>query len=238
MNSNAIDHQQAIKNMMAERYLLGELSENERDAYEAHLFDCQICFAQVKAGTEFVGYLKRVGTEEPKVVPVAQTSWHRFLAFFSRPLIAPTFAVLFLGFASLGVYQSRVIQQLKEPQVIVTPTLKEASRGENAILITARRNSMFPLHLVLTTGPDYSSYEGQIGRDTSDHSAAGSEKDKGNHALQTFSISKEAAQEPITVNLYSGDFQEGDYMLEVLGVKEGGTKKSITTYYFKLKFQK
>ena len=50
MNAKVIDHQEAIKNMMAERYLLRELSENERDAYEAHLFDCQACFEQVKAG--------------------------------------------------------------------------------------------------------------------------------------------------------------------------------------------
>jgi hypothetical protein len=238
MNSNAIDHQQAIKNMMAERYLLGELSENERDAYEAHLFDCQICFAQVKAGTEFVGYLKRVGTEEPVAVPVAKTPWRQFLAFFSRPLLAPAFAILFLGFASLSAYQSLVIQQLKEPQVIATATLKETPRGDETNLVTARRNSMFPLHLVLTTSPDYTSYEGQISQDTGDHSAANSDKNKGNHVLKTFFISEKDAQEPLTVSLYSGNLAEGDYVLEVLGVKEGSNKTSIATYNFKLRFQK
>ncbi|HET9365971.1 MAG TPA: zf-HC2 domain-containing protein [Candidatus Angelobacter sp.] len=82
MNAKMIDHEQAIKTMMAERYLLGELTENERDAYEAHLFDCQTCFDQVKAGTEFVSYLKQIGGEEPVPTTVVQPPRRRFLDYF------------------------------------------------------------------------------------------------------------------------------------------------------------
>src|SRR5262245_32593956 len=120
MNAKVIDHEQAMKNLMAERYLLGELSDDERDAYEAHLFDCQTCFAQVKAGTEFVGYIKRIGSQEAVSAAEVQPIWRRFFGYLSRPVFAPAFAVLFLGFAGLSLYQGLLIQRLEEPQVIAS----------------------------------------------------------------------------------------------------------------------
>ena len=66
MNTRMINHDDAVKDLMAERYLLGELNTAERDAYEEHLFSCDACFEQVKAGTEFVTHLRHIGTEAPQ----------------------------------------------------------------------------------------------------------------------------------------------------------------------------
>lgn len=66
MTARIMEHDEAIKNLTAERYLLGELNVSDRDAYEAHLFSCPACFEQVKAGSEFVGHLRRIGVEGPK----------------------------------------------------------------------------------------------------------------------------------------------------------------------------
>ncbi len=38
MTARVMDHEEAIRNFTVERYLLGELPENDRDAYEEHLF--------------------------------------------------------------------------------------------------------------------------------------------------------------------------------------------------------
>ena len=38
-----MDHEAAIKSQAAERYMLGELSMAERDAFEEHLADCSRC---------------------------------------------------------------------------------------------------------------------------------------------------------------------------------------------------
>jgi anti-sigma factor RsiW len=62
MDARMIDHDEAVKALMAERYLLGELNAIERDAYEEHLFSCDACFDQVKAGTELIGQLRHIGT--------------------------------------------------------------------------------------------------------------------------------------------------------------------------------
>ena len=49
MSAQMIDHQDAVKSLMAERYLLGELNASEREAYEEHLFSCDACFDQFTA---------------------------------------------------------------------------------------------------------------------------------------------------------------------------------------------
>lgn len=234
MNAKMIDHEQAIKTMMAERYLLGELNEDERDAYEAHFFDCQVCFDQVKAGTEFVNYLKQIGAEEPVTTTVVQPPRRWFLDFFSRPVFAPVFAALFLCFGSLSLYQGRVIHQFKESRAMPATTLKEARRGDNGNVVRAPKNGIFTLHLLLDAQPDYTSYEGQIYNDDT-ASSANSISPEGNTILKSFNISGQDAQDAVDIYLYSGDLHEGDYVLNIFGIKPGSPKAKIATYYFKLK---
>ena len=236
MNAKMIDHEQAIKTMMAERYLLGELTENERDAYEAHLFDCQVCFDQVKAGTEFVSYLKQISVEEPVTIAPVQPPRRRFLDYFSRPIFAPVFAVLLLCFASLSLYQGRLIHQFKESRAVAAPIFKEARRGDSGNVVRAPQNGIFTLHLLFDARPDYTSYEGEIYRDDGANTAssANSSLPKGNTILKSFNISGQDAQDAVDVYLYSGDLHEGDYVLDILGVKAGSPKTKIATYYFKL----
>src|SRR5919112_1944127 len=50
-------HEDAVETMAAERYILGELPEGERDIFEAHFFECTDCasdirvLSQLKEGT-------------------------------------------------------------------------------------------------------------------------------------------------------------------------------------------
>jgi hypothetical protein len=46
----SMDHRNAVSSNASERYLLGEMSEPERFAFEAHYFDCLECAADVRAG--------------------------------------------------------------------------------------------------------------------------------------------------------------------------------------------
>src|SRR3954464_13604973 len=38
-----MNHDEAMKSLAAERYILGELEAAERDAFEDHFFECNIC---------------------------------------------------------------------------------------------------------------------------------------------------------------------------------------------------
>src|SRR5262249_7160769 len=133
MNTRVIDHQQAIKDMLAERYLLGELAEDERDAYEAHLFECNVCFAQVKAGTDFVNYVKQHGAEAPAPAPPFR-GWRGLLPQAFRP--TPPFAFAACLLAAPSLYKNMAIKKLKAPQVDPRYMLTDPpGAAEKAVLV-------------------------------------------------------------------------------------------------------
>jgi anti-sigma factor RsiW len=49
-----MDHNEAVQQMATERYLLGELSPELRDAFEEHFFDCQECAMDLRAASVFL----------------------------------------------------------------------------------------------------------------------------------------------------------------------------------------
>src|SRR6516165_7713723 len=53
-----MDHDEAIKQMAAERYLLDELSPELREAFEEHAFDCHECALDLRAGGAFIRMAK------------------------------------------------------------------------------------------------------------------------------------------------------------------------------------
>ena len=42
-----MDHSEAVRLMATERYLLGEMSPDVREAFEGHLFECEECALDV-----------------------------------------------------------------------------------------------------------------------------------------------------------------------------------------------
>ncbi len=58
-------HDQFIRNLAAERYVLGEMSDSEMCEYEAHYFDCSLCFQEVRSVLQFVEQAKTVFKSEP-----------------------------------------------------------------------------------------------------------------------------------------------------------------------------
>src|SRR6476660_3314126 len=43
-------HEDTLREMSVERYLLGELTGDSRNTFEEHLFECAECASEVKAG--------------------------------------------------------------------------------------------------------------------------------------------------------------------------------------------
>jgi Putative zinc-finger len=54
----AMDHDDAMRSLATEKYLLGELYPELRDQFEAHLFDCQQCAFDLWAAATFLEYAK------------------------------------------------------------------------------------------------------------------------------------------------------------------------------------
>ena len=56
----AMDHRQAVETLALERYLLGEMADQERDAFEEHFFSCAECTEEARAGGALRDFRRRV----------------------------------------------------------------------------------------------------------------------------------------------------------------------------------
>ena len=111
-----MDHELAVKNQAVERYFLGEMTPEEKDAFEEHYFVCDLCAADVKAASIFIENSKAV-FKEPHRGAMKAGSWLAWLrpAFSYSPAYAALALVCLLG---AGYERFRVIPALKAPQTL------------------------------------------------------------------------------------------------------------------------
>lgn len=95
-----MDHQDVKNAKLVERYLLGELADPERDAFEEHYFSCPVCAEEVVTATKFLDNAKRPlmelqpGQTARPVIEAAAPWWERWLAFAPKPALAGACALL------------------------------------------------------------------------------------------------------------------------------------------------
>ena len=127
-----MEHTLAHQTNSIDKYLMGELSHEERLSFEEHLFDCSECAAKVKEDYDMIAHLKAV-LREPAPRSEAQSvkikvhwrDWFRPLNF------VPAFAALAL--AVVVGYQNLVsIPGMLQPQVLDTTPMVAATRGVNS----------------------------------------------------------------------------------------------------------
>ncbi len=219
MSAQMIDHQEAVKNLMAERYLLGELNAGEREAYEEHLFSCDSCFEQVKAGTEFVSHLRRMNNEELHPAP-APGFMARVVTSLRQPLTLAA-CLLLACVSGLSVYQRGIIAGLRQAQVMPGLFLSDGAKAGGTQQIRVAANSRFYLDIQLLQSGDFSSYEGQVLTES--------------QRLKTpFPISAEQTKGTIHVLLDSAIVGPGNYIMIINGLSPDGRKTEVTRYRFQV----
>jgi hypothetical protein len=217
MNAKAINHEDAAMNLMAEKYLLGEFTESEREAYEDHLFSCQACFEQVKAGTELVSHLRQIGTEAPPSAPGFMST---LMANVSQPVTATVFALL-ICVSVFSVYQHRTMNGLRQSQVAPNFFLSDGARAGGIKTLAVAPDARFNLSIQLVEIGHYSSYEGQIFTDSG-------------KLKSSIPFSAEQAKDTIQFSLDSGVIKPGTYRLVINGLAADGKKTEMTQYSFQV----
>jgi hypothetical protein len=212
-----MEHNEAIKIGAAEKYVLHELSDELRDAYEEHFFDCLECAADIKAATIFAETTRDVFEQEGHH-PAKETSkqygsiWSRWL----RPVIsAPAFAMPVLAALLLLVgYQNLVtIPQLKSgsaPSVQVLNTFSLAaanSRGTAAVRIATRRNESFALDFDIPPTKDFPKYLCQL-------------RDASGRVLRQVSVTAAQANKTVELFVPAGIMPPGTYSIVIAGAAE------------------
>src|SRR6185369_5141574 len=95
-----MNHDEAVGTSATERYLLRELPDAERDAFEEHYFACVLCASDVHAASSLIESLPAA---YPKPVVVRHpAAWHSNVT--SRLAIAASVMMAFmLGWMQFGV---------------------------------------------------------------------------------------------------------------------------------------
>ncbi len=130
-----MDHSEAIGSHAAEKYALGEMDESERDAYEAHFFECEECAQEVKAAARFleaarpvVGEGERQATEvaaRPRP-SIAKARWPQVSSLF-WPMPLGAAAALLLALGGPAVYLAAVKVPRLERALAEAQSLQPAS---------------------------------------------------------------------------------------------------------------
>jgi hypothetical protein len=217
-----MDHEQAMKNMTAERYLLGELTGNDLDAYEEHLFSCSICWEQVSMGTEFIGQLKQSGAQELVPAHAAKPGFvPSLLASFRQPAPAMAFGLL-LCVSGFSAYQNSVISRLKEPRpdsrYVLTEIAHGAGDGQPVL-----RNGNLSLSVFYTPKGEFVSYNARIL----------TESGKIKYALD-LPANQPAGMASITMPAEA--LQPGKYTIVISGRTIDGTENEVARRYFEPQF--
>ena len=218
MNARMIDHETATKDLMAERYLLGELTGDELDSYEEHLFSCQSCFEQVKTGTELVSHLRLIGPEAADAVPGFVS---RIFATMMQPA-AITALGLFLVTLGIAIHQNSVIARLKEPRPELRYTFVGIAHGSgDANQVKAAKGASLSLNVEYARRPEFVSYQVEIlsGSGKTMHTVALPENQLGNMA---------------SINMPAEALEPGQYSMVVFGLKSDGTREEVGRSTFEL----
>ena len=207
-----MDHSDALKIQAPEKYLLNELSEEERDSFEDHYFSCAECAGEVRAGAIFVANARELVRSSvptavvPRAIRAERSNWFGWL----QPAWAAAAIVLFVGL--IGFQNLVTIPRLHReiasnaPQALPAVFLM-AARGTPEATITVAPKAAFGLNLDIPPSPGFASFECEV-------VLAGSSK-------PSFSVHVSAQRAHDTVQLFvpGGLLAGGRYTLVVRGNK-------------------
>jgi hypothetical protein len=150
-----MEHQRAVQNLAVESYLLGDMSPQERDAFEEHFFECRLCGEDVRAAAKFMEEARKILGEDAgaddrlrtgRPLPGSSQTTQKpgggrtpgWLVWLKPQFAAPALAVLLLlvGLQSLRIIPDlrRQLEEAGAPQVVTSVVLRRAVRGDSTKL--------------------------------------------------------------------------------------------------------
>ncbi|MEP7364857.1 MAG: hypothetical protein ABI972_16510 [Acidobacteriota bacterium] len=135
MAPSCMDHEFAIKNHFAERYLLRELTGSERDEFEAHFFECTVCADEVKSADAFIENARAALAAVPAANASKAARWWEFTWWKPSFGLAGMAAALVIAaypwyFVVPGL--EKRVAVASAPQAVTPHVLRAESRGEPA----------------------------------------------------------------------------------------------------------
>jgi hypothetical protein len=219
-----MDHDEAVREMMAERYLLDELSPELCASFEEHAFDCPNCALDLRTGSAFIEAAK---AELPNVTESVRPDAARerpgspFWSFWLRPaFVVPAFALLLLviAFQNFSTIPS-LRSSAGDPRILPSAAFHAGTRGAGHTPVRADREQGVVLSIELPRDPAYASYNFTL-------------YDPENKQQWTRTITaKEMQGEEGTVSLFipGQSLRNGSYTLAIAGITDQGGRTETKT---------
>jgi len=229
-----VNHDEAVRLSLVEKYLLEELSPELRDEFEEHYFDCQECAAEVRATAVFLDTAK----EELKSFPAEKLApdrvkrpWFAWLwtpSFLVPALAACLLVIAYQNIAVLPHFRSGVAE-LHTPQILPTVSLVGGnSRGGFTPSVAVEGEQPFLILVDIPTQDRFSSYTCLL------YSPSGS-------LAWRVQVSAEAAKDTVSIRVPAAERTAGIYTLVVQGNSgpaPAGSGVDLAHYRFSLTGQK
>lgn len=131
-------HENAVETLAIERYLLGEMPDQERDAFEEHFFSCAECAGDARAARAMrdgvaAGMVSRVATSPGRVLEMPSS--RRRVASAIIPWAVAASLALVAGYQTFVVLPG--LKRSAGPMVLSPVTLRPASRGEEPVVFAS-----------------------------------------------------------------------------------------------------
>jgi hypothetical protein len=222
----AMDHELSVRTKAAERYLLGELPPEEREAFEEHFFECAECGEEVCIGQELADNVAAVFREQSSPhTTTARKKKRRDWVAWIRPIMMGQAAACLALLALVGYQNAVVIPNLhsgaaasSSPEVVPSAVLVPSSRGAlRAVSIPAGAHFF---HLALDLGPvqHFKKYACDL------RSGSGASMWK----LPLATLDPAAG---LHLLVPANAFVQGSYVAVLLGIS-GGETTELVHYYF------
>jgi hypothetical protein len=230
-----MQHQQAVQDHLVEQYLLNEMDEPARDAFEEHFFDCHECATELKVTSAFLDAtrleLKRQHAAEAAPVESVRSAVIQFEPKRSwLQIFTPTFAfgalaacLLLIAYQNVVVYPrlSSQVARLEAPEL--TPSLSlagAASRGGGTPSASLGGAHSLILLVDIPTKPGFTSYICQL------YSPA-------HQLISTIPVSAAQARDTVSIRFPMPTHADGQYSLVVQGVSPtSGSGTQVAQYSF------
>jgi hypothetical protein len=230
-----MNHQDALKEMAVERYLLGELSGESLEGFEEHLFECPECTADVKAGAIFIDAARTELNTHQRITSPRVANRPRWISWFTSPwILTPALAacLLVLSF-QLFIVQPRLkleVARAQAPTVLNPLVLANAgARGDTIPEIVAPEHGSFAISLDVPSTGGFSRYLCSL------YAPDGS-------LLWQTTISPEQARDALLINIPTDKTKEGlnTFLVQGLPLNDtsNGKLEDLARYRFKLKVQR
>jgi len=227
MTAQFMNHQQALEEHATERYLLGEMTAEERRAFEEHYLECAECLEAVTFGADFMEAGRQVALEEKsmRVSPAVPTWRERLLAVVPAGLrLVPALACVLLlcligiGYQGLTIHrQQQKIASLQDLRPEYRFVLTGESRGK-AKIVKVRHNTQLSVKVEFTPGEEFTPYRADL--------LSGDNK-----ISYSMPLSVAPTDDSVSFSIPAAGLDAGSYSLVIRRQNKAGMNKDMTSEF-------